>query len=299
MLPAMSDKAVAEKKKAGVLKKIERMLRRKKKPRVYVTDKPNRSWSDNGLYTQAVARAYSDDAVFAGFKRDPHYCEILEHVTPEQGAIYLEIVEKESPDLLSLIERFKINDRIGNPVLCDFGKIGMISPSTLRYVKVLSDLRNFFGDLSAARIAEIGVGYGGQVLVIDQLWKTKSYTMFDLDPVLKLVTRYLESHILQTAYCPTTYNRFEPGQEFDLVISNFAFSELPRHLQMGYVEKVLKKSKRGYLTMNSGVGDHTDNGRFLSSAELAQMLPGVEIYPEVSNGKDWASNYILVWGVKK
>jgi hypothetical protein len=45
--------------------------------------------------------------------------------------------------------------------------------------------------------------------------------------------------------------------EYDLVISNYAFSELPRDVQINYVKSVLAPSKRGYLTMNSGRSDWT------------------------------------------
>lgn len=281
-------------KTPGWIKKIEKPFR-KKKIREYVAEPAGRSWSDNGHYIRSVMRACRDEEAFRVFKRDRYYTEILEHVNVEQGASFLSVIEKESPDLLDLFQRFKINDRLGNAAVHEYPKVGSISPSTLRYIKVLSDLKNHFGDLTGSKIAEIGVGYGGQLLIIDQMWKTKSYTLFDLDPVLALASKYLESYVLQTSYQTSTYNRFVPGQEFDLVISNFAFSELPRHLQMGYVEKVLSKAKRGYLTMNSGVGADTQNGRFLSSDELIGLLPGAEVLDDMG----WFQNYILVWGHSK
>jgi hypothetical protein len=68
------------------------------------------------------------------------------------------------------MERFKINDLVGSPTTYVYHRFGRISPSTLRYVKVASDLRRLFGDLTGAKVAEIGVGYGGQLLVLDQIF---------------------------------------------------------------------------------------------------------------------------------
>ena len=88
-----------------------------------------------------------------------------------------------------------------------------------------------------------------------------------------------------------------PDKNWDLVISNYAFSELPKSLQLDYVEKVLTRSKRGYLIMNSGKSNISgfSKGK-LTLKELEDLLPGVEILEEVPNtGPD---NYVLVWGHK-
>ena len=77
----------------------------------------------------------------------------------------------------------------------------------------------------------------------------------DLNEVLELNVKYLENFILNSYYQCSTLNQLGSECNFDLVISNFAFSELPRALQIKYVEKVLSKSKRGYLVMNSGNDD--------------------------------------------
>jgi len=80
-----------------------------------------------------------------------------------------------------------------------------------------------------------------------------------------------------------------------LVISNYAFSELPLELQKIYIEKVIRKSKRGYLIMNSGMNNFSgrSDGK-LHLAELRTLLPVFEILDEIPNtGPD---NYVIVWG---
>src|SRR6266852_3927926 len=148
-------------------------------PKVYVASEGNRSESDNGLYVRFVERAVRDPVLFSKFKQNRQYQAILEHLRESDGQAYLEIVEREAPDLFAGMERFKINDLIGSPTTFVYDRIGRINPTTLRYVKVASDLRRLFGDLSGAKVAEIGVGYGGQLLVLDQIFTLGMYSMFD------------------------------------------------------------------------------------------------------------------------
>src|ERR1700686_5317941 len=121
-----------------------------------------RSASDDGFYSEIARRAAQNDRAFAKFKRNPFYCSILEHVSARQGAQYLEQVQKKWPQLIDEIEKFKVNDEVGDPICFTYPRVGQVSPTTLRYLKVACDLRELFGELNAFHIAEIGCGYGGQ-----------------------------------------------------------------------------------------------------------------------------------------
>ena len=79
------------------------------------------------------------------------------------------------------------------------------------------------------------------------------------------------------------------------MVSNYAFSELPRELQKKYIEKVLIHSKSGYLTMNSGLFEE-NLGNKLSLNEIKEYIPSLEIYTE--EPKTGPNNYIIVWGNK-
>ena len=118
-------------------------------PKKYVGDINNRSESDTGHYVSFVEKACKNYKLFANFKRNSIYNDILEHVSYETGLKYLKIILNQSPDLISanLINNFKLNDRIGNPRIYSYNGVGKISPSTVRYIKIASDIRYFFGDL--------------------------------------------------------------------------------------------------------------------------------------------------------
>ena len=64
-----------------------------------------------------------------------------------------------------------------------------MSPTTLRYLKVASDLKIRFGGDIGQKIAEIGGGYGGQARVCDTICETGEYQVFDLPDVNQLVSK--------------------------------------------------------------------------------------------------------------
>lgn len=259
----------------------------------YVSVPGNRSVSDNGAYIAAVQAALLSPKVFARFKKMPAYRAILEHVTEIGGSEYLEIIRRESPDILDSIDALKDNDLVGGGDVFDYPGVGRIGPSTLRYIKVASDLRRYFGDEFGC-VAEIGVGYGGQLLVSDRLMSIERCDLLDLAPVLRLASKYLEAHVLRGSYRAVTLNQHPGDVTYDLVVSNYAFSELPSALQKRYVEKIMMRAKRGYLTMNSGRPGCAFLDDKLALEDLMSMIPGIEILPE--RPSTHPGNYIVIWG---
>ena len=82
--------------------------------------------------------------VFKNFKSDPRYTAILEHVPVEQGRLYAEdILQYDIDD--ELISSFKDNDLIGGSNTFNYGgSLGIISPSTLRYIQNALDISKWF-----------------------------------------------------------------------------------------------------------------------------------------------------------
>lgn len=265
--------------------------------RTYSFANDYRSSSENGMYVRAIEKALARQREFNKFKRHPHYSTVLEHVSYEQGLAYLDVLRGRDDGFLEkALETVLVGDSIGNPRKSSFDGFEMLlSPTTLRYVKVASDI-NFLFDGELNKTVEIGCGYGGQCLVNDQLLNIKSATLFDLPIVNKLIERYLECFLLNGSYVTSTINNLVDSS-YDLVISNYAFSELPRSLQIKYIEKVLSSSEKGYLTMNSGRGGAFDlSSSKLSIDELEEMLPPFEVMEE--HPLTYEHNYIIVWGHK-
>ena len=262
--------------------------------KIYVSEPSIRSWSDDGSYLKVVKKFLTNENSFRNFKRSHYYREVLEHADYRDGLEYIRIINKENSDFIKNIDTYKINDFIGNPITFNYKDVGIFSPTTLRYLRVASDIKKHFGDIQG-NIAEIGCGYGGQFLILDRAFSFNSYTMFDLLDVNKLIEKYLEHHLTNSYYRTSTINQFDNQTAFDFIISNYAFSELPKKLQIKYMERFIKFSKAGYLTMNSGK-ERRENENCLSIDDIKYYLPSLKIIEE--EPKTYETNYVIIWGEK-
>ncbi len=242
------------------------------------------SASDTGTYRGCCQKAVEDDAFFEQFKWPHPYRQILEHLGGPHGRMYLDVIKHQTPWLLDHLDDFLKNDLIGRPhELTFYEETGMISPTTLRYMKVASDLQLLFGScLNDKSIIEIGGGYGGQCLVLSFICKFKNYTIVDLPEPLALTKKYLERHHIHNV----TYKRFDeviPDQTFDLVISNYAYTECSDEMREKYIREILKRSKRGYFT---GLGE-------LLVQDFERHKIAYEKFPE--NPCTGSSNALVIW----
>ena len=246
---------------------------------------------DYSKYLKVCHDAATDEKTFKTFKSHPDYNVMLEHVSFLQGQGYLFEINKECPSLLEHITKFATNDQIGNPRTYHVKEIGTdMSPTTLRYVKVLADLSNIFGVLDNMRIVEIGVGYGGQCKIINDITELMSYTLVDLPEVLTLATKYLSVFGIKNVITKNPEDDMEDG--YDLCISNYAFTEVDRHYQDIYAEKIIKHSTRGYVTCNF-FGQRGGDGA-MSKEEIAALRPNGRFIPEKPSTAP--NNVIYTWG---
>lgn len=247
------------------------------------------SISDNGRYPQVCLDATNDVDTFRQFRRIKNYRAILEHVSEEHGRAYLEQLRRR-PELLAALPRFAANDLHGLPRTFEYASFGRLSPTTLRYVKVLGDLLDRFGSLDSLSICEIGVGYGGQCRVISEWARPSEYCLVDLRPALGLAERYLDQYVLSMPIELRTLNTLR-ARQWDLVISNYALTEMPRAVQEAYVERAVRHAHRGYITYNR---INPDEFRSLSAEELCAIAPGARSEPEVP--LTHPHNRIITWG---
>jgi putative sugar O-methyltransferase len=247
------------------------------------------SISDNDLYPEFCLKASIHQRIFNTFRRNLIYQQILEHLNHSQGLAYLNEIKKD-PEFIKKIESFKRNDLYGGAELSKYDGIGDISPSTLRYVKVYFDLINLFGSLDNLNICEIGVGYGGQCRIINADSKPKKFTLVDIKSALELTQKYLDYYIIPSTLEYKTMNELST-QSYDLVISNYAFTELPRSFQEVYLERVILNSTKGYITYNDISPDYFNS---IKKEELVKIIPGSKIIEEIP--LTHPKNCVIIWG---
>ncbi len=266
--------------------------RRKLKKKTLFSSSNQESDSQATFYQNSVLTINANSREMRRFRRVYDYREILEHVDYSLGREYIEHANLNDPQVWSSLNEFKRNDLLGKPRTFYFEEIGRISPTTLRYIAVATDIRREFGNSKLTRIVEIGGGYGGQAAILRRLNMWDEYSIFDLPEVQDLIQRYLSFIGVGMINLPriNTVNSFE----YDLVISNYAFSELPRKMQDEYLEKVILKARRGFMLMNSGKSNATGRsyGK-ISAEELHRIIPNLRELPEVPLTSP--DNYLLVW----
>jgi hypothetical protein len=262
-----------------------------------IFSKSSKSDSDSTSYGAYVNRAVTDPRHFKRFRRGYSYRAILEHVDYFLGKEYLERLTSETVSVFVANPCSEKLSQIGKPRKYYYKNLGWISPTILRYLFVNQHLVRLFGKSEIKSIAEIGIGFGGQIAVILESFDLNSYTMYDLPQVAKLGEKFLgEANADLTKIKSEDIENLTP-KIYDLVLSNYAFSELPQVVQLEYTKSIFAISKRGYLTMNSGRTNLSgrSTGK-MSIEELKLLIPGCEILEESPlSGPD---NYILVWGHK-
>ena len=254
--------------------------RRKLKKKTLFPSSNQESDSQATFYQNAVSTINANSRAMRRFRRVYDYREILEHVDYSLGREYIEHANLNDPQIWSSLNEFKRNDLLGKPRTFYFEEIGRISPTTLRYIAVATDIRREFGNSKLTRIVEIGGGYGGQAAILRRLDMWEEYFIFDLPEVQDLIQRYLSFIGIGMVDFPkiSTPNSYE----YDLVISNYAFSELPRKIQDDYLDKVILKARRGFMLMNSGKSNATgrSDGK-ISVEELQRIIPNLRELPEI------------------
>lgn len=235
------------------------------------------SESINSKYPELALKAALDIKTFNIFRRHHEYDYIVDNVCKNHAQNYFNVIHNQyklSPkEILSIIEPLQY---CGNPRLYSIkGLNKKVSSLALRYLKIALEIKDIKG-VNLGNVVEIGCGFGGQAIILDKVCKIKSYTFIDIWQVNMLIKRFIEFSDFSPCYFVSTHREYiQRFDKFDFAISNYAFSELPLKLQLDYFDKILLKSKNGYMTLNSkknGEGCF-DIQRNMSQKELSDKIP--------------------------
>lgn len=227
------------------------------------------SISDYEKYKNLCLLASKNDEVFSIFRSHADYVGILEHVSYESGNEYLKEIKKVIDIDDDIVRSIKKVDEHGGPIRYSFGKFGSISPTMLRYLHVLADIKRLYGDLSGKVIVEIGAGYGGQSAIINLMYNIKEYIIIDLPETIELIKKFLITSGLDLNKYKfyTLENLIDIDSDF--LISNYAFSECYKNIQDVYMEKVVNRATNFYMAVN-----FISEELVYSKEELLQKLKG-------------------------
>lgn len=198
---------------------------------------------------------------------------------------FYNFIKLEYPTLLisDNINKFSCNDKIGAPNLYRIEKI-IISPGTLRFMKVLGDV--FKIDPKINKIIEIGSGYGGQALIFKKYNENIDYSIIDIPESLSLAKSYLKVNEVEVK--SISIDSISLEDKYDLVISDYCLSELDYDEVKFYADNVISKCNYGYFTVNN-------NGESLE--KLIYLLKKHFSFVDVSEEKPKTShhkNHIII-----
>ncbi len=208
------------------------------------------------------------------FKSHPDYTYMLEHVTFDQGQLYLNEIFSNYSHILDknvLIEFCLENDKYGKPFKYKYNDFIECSPTSLRYIlHTLHVLNHVYTD--EIDIIEIGGGYGGLCLCINRLSKLfnkkiNSYTIIDLPEPGSLQKLYLKD--IPNVICSTIDN-VKNLKYNSFFVSTYAFSEIDMKYQKEYTQKILNKYvNHGFVVWNIiNVYDFIDNKKLTITKEI-------------------------------
>jgi hypothetical protein len=238
-------------------------------------------------YLASCKRAAQDDNFFNNFKQDAAYRHVLEHVSKEEAEIYLKLIKINFDEELVEVKK---NDQFGNPDIYNFEKVGSMSPTTARYLKNTSDIISKFGkDIKC--IVEIGGGYGGLSVVMHPFLRYESYLLIDQYEANLLSKKYLNNFQYPTHCNHTDEIDLDDGHNFDLLISNYAFSECDRDIQNHYIEKFVRNSNKFYMIFNDFGPSNIHHQEF---CEILSDQFDIEIEPDHAG-----STPKVLYGVKR
>ena len=238
-------------------------------------------------YLDFCEAAVKDDEVFSSFKRHEDYVRIAEHCPTSLANAYYSKMKDDDSSLLQYLDVLREKEKHGNPLI--MGSEPFVSTSTIRYLKVADDLKNLFGDTKDFHIVEIGGAYGGQATVIEYTMGFKSYIDFDLGWAAKLAKKYCMLNAVDNfaSFSPSKIKDKLTKSRYDLVISNYAFSECEEETQDFYIEEVFSKCDRGYITTN---------GSLERKARVEKEMSRFNNFRKFGDDMDKHKHPIFVWG---
>lgn len=261
--------------------------------------RPKTSLVEFTNYPDVCRLAAKDEKLFSLFRSNSTIMGFVETVSYSQGLEYEKIIKEKYSHFIPLLDKIFLDDRIGLPSSHSFS-LGYGSATTLRYIKVAGDLLDEFPNINNFKIVEIGGGYGGQCRILKNLTGFYEYSIIDLSVCLPLISKYLQCLKLNNVKLLDSTN-LDNIPSFDLLISNYAISEIDQQDQLKYLEKIINYAPNGYITYNYSKVKFREPIEPFSLEEFISKLANtnriIKVIPE--NPQTGYDNQIIIWHSKK
>lgn len=162
-----------------------------------------------------------------------------------------------------------------------------------KHVYLANQVSSFFTLPNIPRIAEIGGGLGSQCFMLSKMTQFTEYYIFDVPEVNVLVDKVLDELGIENAASVNILN-YDSKYAIDLLLSNYAFSECGKRMQMEYFSKVIVHADRGYfIYKHSGKNGEGDNP--MSANQFFALLKEKGMHPRMSKDPTVPDKYLISW----
>ena len=124
----------------------------------------------------------------------------------------------------------------------------------------------------------------------------EQYNLVDLPEVLALAERFLTQLDVAGDIRYIDGTHLYHDVPCDLIISNYAFSELVKPVQDIYIRKIIRRAKAGYITWNQSALQRGGWNKGYTLEEFLNIIPEATTIPE--EPLTAPGNCIVVWGTK-
>jgi hypothetical protein len=194
-------------------------------------------------YIQIVEKCLNSEAMFAKFKSEHSYNQIVGMSSVWQAEIWIKDIFENHPEVINLLPKLIKNDTHGLPTAWAYENNITISPNTARYINSSLQIKSHFKFVDRINVAELGIGYGGLCYIMNCLFDIDSYGLIDLPPVQNFAKKYLTQ-------LETNNVQFVQPKDNNLFISEFCLSEFDDEQLYDYYDKHVITSNHIFLQMN-------------------------------------------------
>jgi hypothetical protein len=225
-----------------------------------MTNKLDCSISENG-YSNFYN--YMKDCDIHSFKQNENLNYMTEHIgnywVSFAHSWYNEIFNLNMIDINYLIYLLNLNDKIGNPLLYNINNI-LCSPNSLKYVYFgLLTIKHILNKkLNNFNIIEIGGGYGGQCIILQDLLNKfninyDKYIIIDLDNVNNFQKKYIQINNMSSKCEFINYEKYKEYKfnNNNFLFSSYALSEISSYARQDYYDNLLKYIINGFIVWNN------------------------------------------------
>lgn len=206
----------------------------------------------------AYVNKLHEDKDYSKFRKSPAICiNISGNNLRNRGDKYFAYLCKNNKNIIyNNIQILHECDRMGDPYLYKFKSNNnelICSDSVLPPLFVIQKLIETFKQplQSNLNIFEIGCGFGINTKIFSDIVKFESYTHIDVPVMLKLQKTYLDNFGVKNVTYINPYTDMDNIKDkYDLLISDFAYTEFSDDLKKHYFDNIIQKVDKGIILGN-------------------------------------------------